>query len=298
MPENSIPPVNRNHSQKENSSQINEQLDNMSIDELTDALADMWDTTDDRSYSTAWMDECLKKIEDVEKAPEFDVDASLDSFLSKHSRLVECTSHTSKKDNRKASRWKSPVAAVVAVLVVLGSLVTAQALGIDVFGAIARWTDETFRFTSPSQNETDPDADIQNSNDQSPDGEYTSLQDALDACGIKQNVIPQYLPEGFALENVSVSTLPSMVDVDATYTSNDRWFRLVITRYNSPETVGQTIFEKDSEDIILYEKDGITVYIMSNNQSHTAVWMPEDLIICAIRGDLTVEEIEAIIDSM
>ena len=76
MPENSIPPANRNHSQKENSSQINEQLDNMSIDELTDALADMWDTTDDRSYSTAWMDECLEGIEQIENAPDFDADAS------------------------------------------------------------------------------------------------------------------------------------------------------------------------------------------------------------------------------
>lgn len=47
-----------------------------------------------------------------------------------------------------------------------------------------------------------------------------------------------------------------------------------------------------------YEKDGITVYIMSNNQRRTAAWMLEDLIICAIMGDLTEEEIEAIIDSV
>ena len=296
MPENKILPVNR--SQKEGGSQINPHLDNKPIDELADVLTDMWDAADDLTYSAAEMDACLEEIEQIEAAPEFDVDASLNRFLDKHSWLVECTSRTSEKNRSNTSRWKPSIAAAVAILVVLGSLVTAQALGIDVFGAIARWTDETFRFTSPSQNETDPEADIQNSNDQSPDGEYTSLQDALDACGIKQNVIPQYLPEGFSLENVSVSTLPSDVAIDATYTSNDRRFRFVITRYNSPETVGQAIFEKDSEDIILYEKGGVTVYIMSNNRSRTAAWMPEDLIICAIMGDLTVEEIEAIIDSM
>ena len=50
--------------------------------------------------------------------------------------------------------------------------------------------------------------------------------------------------------------------------------------------------------MILYEKDGIAVYIMSNDQSCTAAWMPEDLLTCAITGALTVEEIEAIIDSM
>lgn len=82
MPENGFSSVNR--SLKEDSSQINEHLDNMSIDELTDALTDMWNATDDLTYSAAWMDECLKKIDQIETAPEFDVDASLNNFLSKH----------------------------------------------------------------------------------------------------------------------------------------------------------------------------------------------------------------------
>ena len=56
MLENDFTPANRHP--KMDASQINEHLDNMSIDELTDALTDMWDATDDLSYSTDWMDEC------------------------------------------------------------------------------------------------------------------------------------------------------------------------------------------------------------------------------------------------
>ena len=296
MPENRTHPVNR--SPKEDSSQINEHLNNMPIDKLTDALADMWDAADDFTYSAAEMDACLEKIEQTEVAPKFDVDASLNRFLDKHSRLVECASRTSKKSRPNTSRWKPSVAAAIAVLVVLGSLVTAQALGIDVFGAIARWTDETFHFSASSQNEADSDADIQNSTDQSPDGEYTSLQDALDACGIKQSVIPQQLPNGFELAKVSVYSLPSQVEIEAIYTSNDRIFSLTIFRYNSPDVVGQTIFEKDSEDMILYDKKGITYYIMSNNQQLTAVWMPQELLTCTITGDLSIEEIKNLLDSV
>lgn len=296
MPENRTHPVNR--SPKEDSSQINEHLNNMPIDKLTDALADMWDAADDFTYSAAEMDACLEKIEQTEVAPEFDVDASLNRFLDRHSRLVECASRTSKKSRPNTSRWKPSIAAAIAVLVVLGSLVTVQAFGIDVFGAIARWTDETFHFSASSQNEADSYTDIQNSTDQSPDGEYTSLQDALDACGIKQNVIPQQLPNGFELANVSVYSLPSQVEIEAMYTSNDRIFSLTIFRYNSPDVVGQTIFEKDSEDMILYDKNGITYYIMSNNQQLTAVWMPQELLTCAITGDLSIVEVESIIDSM
>lgn len=296
MPENRTHPVNR--SPKEDSSQINEHLNNMPIDKLTDALADMWDAADDFTYSAAEMDACLEKIEQTEVAPKFDVDASLNRFLDKHSRLVECASRTSKKSRPNTSRWKPSIAAAIAVLVVLGSLVTVQAFGIDVFGAIARWTDETFRFTSSLQNSAGPDSDTQNSNNQSPDGEYTSLRDALDACGIKQNVIPQQLPNGFELAKVSVYSLPSQVEIEAMYTSNDRIFSLTILRYNSTDVVGQTIFEKDSEDMILYDKKGITYYIMSNNQQLTAVWMPQELLTCAITGDLSIVEVESIIDSM
>lgn len=296
MLEDKIPPVNCNP--KEGNSQINEHLNNMPIDELTDVLADMWDAVDDFTYSAAEMGARLEEIEQIKVAPEFDVNASLNRFLDKHSRLVECASRTSKKSRPNTSRWKPSVAAAIAVLVVLGSLVTAQALGIDVFGAIARWTDETFHFSASSQNEADSDADIQNSTDQSPDGEYTSLQDALDACGIKQSVIPQQLPNGFELAKVSVYSLPSQVEIEAIYTSNDRIFSLTIFRYNSPDVVGQTIFEKDSEDMILYNKNGITYYIMSNNQQLTAVWMPQELLTCTITGDLSIEEIKNLLDSV
>lgn len=296
MPENGFSPVNR--SPKEDSSQTNEHLNNMSIDELTDALTDMWDTTDDLTYSTAWMDECLKQLDQIEDAPEFDVDASLNNFLSKHSRLVECASRTSENSRPKTSRWKSPVAAVVAILVVLGSMVTAQALGIDVFGAIARWTNETFHFAMSSQNGDTFNTDIQNSNSYSPDGEYGSIQEALDACGIDQNVSPQQLPDGFELARVSVCSLPSQVEIEAIYTSDDSMFSLAIFRYNSPEVVGQTVFEKDSEDMILYNKNDITYYIMSNNQQLTAVWMPQERLACTITGDLSIEEVEYLIDSM
>ena len=177
-------------------------------------------------------------------------------------------------------------------------MVTAQALGIDVFGAIARWTNEIFHFTTSSQNGDTFNTDIQNSNSYPPDGEYGSLQEALVACGIDQNVNPQHLPDGFELAKVSAYSLPSQVEIEAIYTYNDRIFSLEIFRYNSPEVVGQTIFEKDSEDMILYEKNGITYYIMSNNQQLTAVWMPQELLTCAITGDLSIVEVESLLDSM
>ena len=296
MLENDFTPANRHP--KMDASQINEHLDNMSIDELTDALTDMWDATDDLSYSTDWMDECLERIEKIENAPDFDADASLEKFLGKHSRLVECASRASESSRTKISRWKSPVAAVVAILAVLGSMVTVQAVGIDVFGAIARWTNETFRFTSSLQNSTDPDTDTQNTNNQSPDGEYTSLRDALDACGINQSMVPKWLPEGFELAKVSVSSQPSPMSIRAKYTFGNRNFSLIIFLYDSTDAVDCTVFEKDSATVTTYERGELTYYIMSNNQRLTAAWMPNDQMVCTIVGDLSVDEVKQIIDFM
>lgn len=296
MPENGFSSVNR--SLKEDSSQINEHLDNMSIDELTDALTDMWNATDDLTYSAAWMDECLKKIDQIETAPEFDIDASLNNFLSKHSRLVECASHTSENSTPRTSRWKAPIASVIAVLVLLGSMVTAQALGIDVFGAIARWTNETFHFATSSQNDDTLNTDMLNANSHSPDGEYGSLQEALDACGINQNLEPKWLPEGFELAEASVSSQPSPVSIRAKYVSGDCSFSLVTFLYDSPDAVDYTIFEKDTADVLSYERNGITYYIMTNNQRITAAWMPDDQMLCSIIGDLSVVEVQQIINSM
>ena len=296
MLENDFTPANRHP--KMDASQINEHLDNMSIDELTDALTDMWDATDDLSYSTDWMDECLERIEQVENAPDFDADASLEKFLGKHSRLVECASRASENSRAKTSRWKSPVAAVVAILVVLGSMVTVQAVGIDVFGAIARWTNETFHFASSPQNGNTLNTDTQSSSSHALSGKYSSLQDALDACGIKLSIVPRWLPDGFEFVYASVSIEPSPTSIRAKYTSDDCNFSLIVFQYESPDAIDYTVFEKDTAEILRYEKHGITYYIMTNNTRLTAAWMPEDQIVCSIVGDLSVDEVKQIIDSM
>lgn len=111
-------------------------------------------------------------------------------------------------------------------------------------------------------------------------------------------LVKRCLPDGFELARESVRSLPSQVIIEAMYTSNNRIFSLAIFRYNSPEVIGQTIFEKDSKDMILYDKNGITYYIMTNNQQLTAVWMPQELLTCTITGDLSIEEVEYLIDSM
>ena len=51
---------------EDNISQNHERLDDVLTDKWIDALADMWDASDDLTYSSMWADQCLEKIDSSE----------------------------------------------------------------------------------------------------------------------------------------------------------------------------------------------------------------------------------------
>lgn len=83
-----------------------------------------------------------------------------------------------------------PVA--VAALVALSTMAAAQAFGFDIFGALARWTDETFHFIAGTE------ASAMGVVDPASDALRQSVQDALDRAGIDLPA-PSWYPEGTVL---------------------------------------------------------------------------------------------------
>ena len=67
--------------------------------------------------------------------------------------------HPSEKANGSAKRprphriWRGGLVAVAAMAALLCGMVAAQAAGVDVFGALGRWTDETFHFITTGSSE-------------------------------------------------------------------------------------------------------------------------------------------------
>ena len=144
MPENEL--SSRNNGRNEDAAQNHKHLDELTADELTDALSDMWDIMDESNYDPTQMDAYLAELEKREPiSPDFHVDASLTAFREKHARLFEQAPPIQISNSAKSIHhrcWRtSLVAAIVAVIMMLCSMVTAQAFGFDVFGAIARWTE-------------------------------------------------------------------------------------------------------------------------------------------------------------
>ena len=163
----------------------------------------------------------------------------------------------------------------------------AQAAGIDVFGAIGRWTEETFRFAAPAGPATSAvsavPVDI--------DGvliyeveQYPTLQDAFDAHSISEPLAPSWIPEGYVLDYVEASPSTGQVVFTASYSSGQSILNLMYS-YRMDGTFSSSIFEKDGSSVIEYTKNGIVHYIMSNVNVRVAAWV-NGTCECSITGDV------------
>ncbi len=297
MPENEF--SSRKNGRGEDAAQNHKHLDELTADELTDALSDLWDVMDETNFDPTQLNSYLAELEKREPIlSDFDVDASLASFREKHARLFEQASPVQTPASVKPiyrRRWRTSLfAAIIAAVMMLCCMVTAQALGFDVFGAIARWTEEAFHFSTSIQ----PDEDQQNLPNATADGEFSTLQEALTACGILDPVAPNWLPESFEIDTVSVTPQVGVVRIRASYRAQDKNLSVMVRQYDSPERMDSGVFEKDSGNLTLYEQGGNVHYIMSNNAQVTATWTLGDRTICSISGDLTVNEMKQVVDSI
>lgn len=185
--------------------------------------------------------------------------------------------------------WLRRMIAAVAVIVVLVGLpLTASAFGWeDIWNAVANWARETFSFvTEESSQNTEPATEnIQ---------QYTSLQDLLIKTNRKADLVPTWIPDGYELVDIRLEETPVQKTYMARYDNADARLRISVKSFVAadPEKV-----EIDEELIEIYEYSDIEYYIVANMDQMKAVWI-KDSYECYISGDLTVEEIKQMIDSI
>lgn len=168
------------------------------------------------------------------------------------------------------------IVAIITVMLFVGT-VTASALGFDLWGTVAKWTEDIFGFSV-------------NSNKQAPD----YLQETLDKYNINAEVTPKWLPEGYSFKSVNVIESPLRTTINSVYScENGEISVTIISLLNSPSST----YEKDGGDVIMYPVDGIEHYIMTNLERTKVVWMTGNYE-CSITGNFSVEEAKKMIDSI
>lgn len=187
----------------------------------------------------------------------------------------------------RSLRWLRALSAVAAVLmiIVLGS-VTAKAFGVDVWQSVVKWTQETFHFGSGQQVDEGPD-----SQDNLP---YKSFEDTLRKGGIDTPLVPTWIPDGYQLVDITVDQTPLLDMYTARYLSREK--ELIFTVRNHLESDPQYV-EQSKDFVEIYESSGIAYYLLSNNEHTQAIWIVESYE-CYILGDLTIDELKMMIDSI
>lgn len=182
---------------------------------------------------------------------------------------------------RRVFRSRKILVVAAVLILMFGGMLTAQAAGVDVFGAIGRWTEETFHF------------DIVQDNDR------TSLfQETATQAKIPQDFVPTWVPDGFEGAEPQVDTVENyMTSIICVYSNQEKTYSVDIEHYYNKADIETLVIEKDDTNVCSYESNGKTFYIMSDMEYLTATWT-DGTFVETISGQLSMDEIKTIIDSI
>lgn len=192
------------------------------------------------------------------------------------------TSEVSAKTTIAFPRWIRSLTATAAVLAILlvGS-VTVQAFGLNIWEAVVKWTQETFHF-----GEWDLDVNI--------DLPYSSLQEALSEGNVQETIVPRWIPDGYEMTAITIDRSPLQTAYKAKYSNGEHILRITVQDYLDKIPVH---IEQSEGLVEEYEVAGVTYYLLENNKRTQAVWIV-DSYECRITGELTIEELKLMIDSI
>jgi hypothetical protein len=213
----------------------------------------------------------------------------------------DCTTGQTQRSNIVRLFPMLKLAGIVMTVVIgaFGLMVGAQAAGIDVFGAIGRWTNETFRFAISSTGVTQDGTGVGSPSAQKDNGYYTSLQTALNNCGITVDLAPTKYPDGFEMSEPKILSTDFGDKILCGFSAGeDKFFSIQIWRYTLASDLNSHNFEKDGATVEDYTTGEKTFYIMSNMDTTTATWSDGNSLVLSITGNISDVNIKIMIDSI
>lgn len=192
------------------------------------------------------------------------------------------------KTKKARNPWvRRAIAAAAALVLIVGIPLTAKAFNWEkIWTAMATWAKETFSFVDEDQNADTPSP--------ANEKEYTSLQQALEITNKRTDIIPTWIPDGYELERIDIDETPMQRNYVAIYQNGDKHLTISIRSYG--ETDPERI--EINEDLVeIYNASAVEYYIFSNYDRIRAVWI-QDSYECNISGEITIEEIKMMIDSI
>lgn len=280
-----------------------ERLSKLTASQLADDMERALDFMSDETYDDAVIDAYLEALDRVAPMPEYPDAATTyaefrDKIRSISEELAPAKSPAVPSCGIRRGRQLLRTVLVAAVLVacLFSGMVVAQASGLDVFGAIARWTADAFSFGDVS---TLAASDIEEQlfytePDKTVPEEYKELQTEL-----KHRGFPLYfpeIPEGFELVDnfLYVSEQDGGLNYSNCYLRESDMIGLAVNQnIETPEK----IYEKDDSPVEEYLYNGVMHYLFTNLDNQVAVWIVGDLEY-SISTTLSKDELKELVQSV
>jgi len=256
--------------------QLDEKTREKRLDELIDRLYDFEGEPD--------LDAIDRDLAELEAAgmefQEFDVEQEWQNFRARYGDAL----NFGEQEVSRPTRRRRPLARIAIIAAALCLfMVTAQASGLDIIGAIARWTSEQFSLVKVGD-EKDEHQEIL----------FRSLQDILDEYLVKEDLIPRKYPEGTEFVDVVAKRWENEVLISGTYSLNGEEFYISVrTAARAPN--GE--IEINDADVEAYSVGGMEHYIMADVKQRKATWN-NGAWECYIAGDLSRSDLIMMIDSI
>lgn len=237
------------------------ELEQLSPEELAQAMEQALDDLTEDTYDQAVIDAYLDALDAKAPMPEApDVEESYQQFQEMLSQALPAEEPP--RPRRRGRVLRMTLRVTLAAVFLFGCLVAAQASGVDVFGAVAQWTDDTFFFqapeASPSLNHRIP------------------YQEAFEAAGLDPAYMPTWIPDGYTVGEIEVGKLNTWTDFYIPLNNSDgSTIHFYLTIYDNPQNAGNRVFEKDERPVQEYKINGKTVYLFHNLDLMTAVCQDE-----------------------
>lgn len=186
-----------------------------------------------------------------------------------------------RKPRLRVIRRLGLVAAVISIL--FATLLAAQAAGVDLWGMIVRWSDETFHFSYQGEG---------------PSSSWMNGQEELEGLEMSE-YLPSWIPDGYTVDEITSYHFQDWSTVSISFRGDDMpTFHLNTYIYDDLEQMQHLTFEKD--DTPVQERklsNGNIVYFYENSGYKKSVYQDKN-IIYSISGDLTEESVINILDSV
>lgn len=284
-----------------------ERLNAMTAAQLERELEAALETMTEEEYDPAVIDAYLDALD--RKAPVPDHPDAGTAYAGFQARVQRAAGQVSGGTVSRRSRVRLGgllrVAAAAALLTtfLFSSMVAAQASGVDVFGAIARWTDSVFSFgalpgedASGSVQTAAPAVQSSETDRRDVTEEFYEVYTKLNGVSCSTFMFPTYIPDGFQVTETKLHSNTNGESIKFVMLYEDGTDYLIFQVSHGGDS-SFSIYEKDSESVEIYRQNDIDYYIFTNLDSLVSVWSKNNTEY-SLSTTLSLPVLKEIIDSV